>query len=92
MTPTLLWRMLMLDTGEPFGLPKGTVRGVIALSFSTAALFLWVTGQPLPDALLGVTTLIIGNYFGTRGSGDAAPPAPEVVAAPYVPGDEEPQF
>lgn len=80
--------MFTLDTGEPFGLPKGTIRGVLALAFSASVLFLWLTGQPVSEAQLGITTLIVGNYFGARGSSPAAEKAAEPLAEPAV-GDGE---
>lgn len=77
------------NSGEPFGLPAGTVRGLIAIAFSAVTLDLWVTGQVVPDALLGVTTLIVGNYFGSRTAAEAttAAVAVESVKPPYIPGE-----
>lgn len=82
---------LSLDSGEPFGLPKGTIRGLLTLAFSGATLYLWVSGGVVPEALLGVTTLIVGNYFGTRGGAPDAPAAEEdeILAEPFV--GEEPE-
>lgn len=75
-----------MNTGEPFGLPQGTVRGIIALGFTAVTLYLFAVGGEVNEALLGISTLIIGNYFGYRGA--AAPPAaPETVDAPYIPGE-----
>ena len=76
-----------MNPNEPFGLPNGTVRGVLTLMFSGVTLYLWVTGMPVPETLLGVTTLIVGNYFGVRSATDSTPVvAVEPVAAPYIPG------
>ncbi len=58
---------ILPNTGEPFGLPNGTVRGVIALAFTGVTLQQFIALGHAPDvALLGITTLIVGNYFGTR--------------------------
>lgn len=83
-----------MDTGEPFGLPRGTVRGIIALAFSAVTLYLFATGQSVDTALLSISTLIIGNYFGSRTSenattaaASAAVAAYEQVGPPYIPGD-----
>jgi uncharacterized membrane protein AbrB (regulator of aidB expression) len=76
---------------EPFGLPTGTVRGVIALAFTVVSLYLFATGQPVPEALLAVNTLIVGNYFGARSTASAvaALQAPtEPLAAPYIPNEQ----
>ena len=76
--------MAVLDTGEPFGLPRGTVRGIIALAFTAVTLFLFGTGQAPDGNFLAITTLIIGNYFGARAS-EAPAPAPEPdLPAPAV--------
>jgi hypothetical protein len=83
--------MAVLDSGEPFGLPRGTVRGIIALAFVGVTLEQFVALGHAPDvALLAVTTLIVGNYFGARGSESAAIAAIAEVplAAPVVGGDE----
>jgi hypothetical protein len=72
---------LNFDSGEPFGLPKGTVRGIIALGFAGTTLFLFATGREVTDALLGISTLIIGNYFGFRGS---SPVVTRVIEEPLA--------
>ena len=45
-----------------------------------------VTGQSVSEAQLGVTTLIIGNYFGTRGGAPAAAEEPTAMDPPFIPG------
>jgi hypothetical protein len=86
-----------MNSNEPFGLPNGTVRGVIALAITAVSLYLFATAQAVPEALLAVNGLVIGNYFGARGQDNAiqsaiagAVAAPEVVAAPYIPSDSKP--
>lgn len=74
--------MFDFDSGEPFGLPRGTVRGVIALAFSGVTLGLFAMQGSAPTELLAITTLIVGNYFGTRGSTPPAPAPDEPLAAP----------
>ena len=74
-----------MNPNEPFGLPNGTVRGVIAIGFTAVTLYLYATGQAVDQTLLGISTLIIGNYFGTRGSVETV--RVEQVSAPYIPGD-----
>jgi len=76
-----------MNTGEPFGLPSGTIRGILALAFTAGTLYLWITGQTVPDALLAVNGLVVGNYFGFRGVTPAAPAAEEAVEAPFIPGE-----
>jgi hypothetical protein len=81
-----------MNPNEPFGLPNGTVRGIIALAITGVSLYLFATAQPVPEALLAVNGLVIGNYFGSRGQDNAiqsaiagAVAAPESVAAPFIP-------
>jgi hypothetical protein len=45
---------------------------------------MFATGHPVPEALLGIATLIIGFYFGNRG---AQPPAEPPIERP-IGGDE----
>jgi hypothetical protein len=79
-----------MNTGEPFGLPNGTVRGIIALAFTAGTLYLWVSGQVVPEPLLALNGLVVGNYFGSRGSiGPAAPVSDETVGPPFIPGEED---
>lgn len=58
--------MALLNTGEPFGLPKGTVRGIIALA--SLALTIWAFVAHSPDllAILAFSGPYLGFYFGTR--------------------------
>ena len=76
----------MDNTGEPFGLPSGTVRGTIALVFTGAITYMGVTGSIAPETLLAVAGPAVGYYFATRqteGMIKAATPTPEEVDAPY---------
>ena len=77
-----------MNSTEPFGLPPGTVRGILALAFTVVSLYLFATAQVVPEALLAVNTLIVGNYFGTRNAVEAQYTAPEApLAPPVIPGD-----
>ena len=42
------------------------VRALLAVMFTGATCFLWVTGEAVPDALLGVNAVVVGAYFGSR--------------------------
>ena len=79
--------MAILNMSEPLGLPHGTVRAVIALAFTFVSLYLFATGQAVPESLLAVNTLIIGNYFGSRGVTNEGDGPEEALAPPYVAGD-----
>lgn len=73
-------------TAFPLGLPDGSVRSILALSLTATTIYLWVTGSPVPNELLAVNSLVVGNYFGSR-SGSVLISSQEPVSAPYIPGD-----
>ena len=81
-----MWRRL-LNPNEPLGLPNGSIRAILAVMFTGVTLFLWsTTGEP-DVALVAITTSIVGNYFGMRGSAEIIaiePPLPK----PYVPDED----
>ena len=81
----------MFNASEPLGLPEGSVRALIALAATAAVIYLFVTGQVVPDQLMTVTTLVIGYYFGARVDGGIqSNPQPAPLAPPYIPEDEPP--
>lgn len=89
---TTNFRRLFMNTGEPFGLPNGTVRGLLAIIFTIATVYLWVTGSPVPTELLVINSLVVGNYFGSRsGNGDTNTGNVSVtkIEPPYIPGEQE---
>ena len=43
-----------------------TVRAGLTFLFSCATVFLWITGEPVPDELLAINSLIVGAYFASR--------------------------
>lgn len=73
--------MAITPTGEPFGLPKGTVRGIIALTCLALVVYDFVVDQQFTVEILAFTGPYLGFYFGTRGnSADAE--TPEVLSDP----------
>ena len=77
-----------MNPNEPLGLPNGSIRDLLTFLFTGSVVYLWVTGQPVDVAHLSIATLIVGNYFGTRGTTDPAPASPEQIAPPYIPEDQ----
>lgn len=75
-----------MNQSEPFGLPQGSIRGLLTLAITGVTLFMWATGAVVPEALLGINALVIGNYFGYRGNA-SEPIVVEKVDAPYIPGE-----
>lgn len=79
--------MALLDSGEPFGLPKGTVRGVIALAFAGTLIQQVVIGAIDPITFIGVAGPFLGFYAGSRPNEAPAPepePDAEDVAPPAI--------
>lgn len=42
------------------------IQGLLALMFGGSVCYLAITGQDLPDVLIGMLGTIIGFYFGTK--------------------------
>ncbi|HDJ37606.1 MAG TPA: hypothetical protein ENF24_00220 [Methanosarcinales archaeon] len=52
---------------QPLGLPKGSVRAIIALVAITTACYLALTGATdIPDWLNTIVSVIVGFYFGQK--------------------------
>ena len=55
-----------MDPNHPLGLPRGSVRALLAIFIVMAALVYFLLYQDLPQALAGVLGVVIGYYFGSR--------------------------
>jgi hypothetical protein len=51
---------------QPLGLPKGSVRAIIALVVLATACYLTLTAANIPDWLNTVVSAIVGFYFGQK--------------------------
>jgi len=51
---------------QPLGLPKGSVRALIALGVIATACYLTLTTANIPDWLNTVVSAIVGFYFGQK--------------------------
>lgn len=71
----------MADTGEPFGLPSGTVRGIIALTFAGLTVYNFVTTGTLDSILLATSGPYLGFYFAGRQADTAAKAVVDARAA-----------
>lgn len=81
--------MAILNPNEPLGLPPGSIRSLIAAAFTFVTLYLFATSTNVPETLLAINTLIIGNYFGFRQAAESTPVVVEPsLGAPYIPGDD----
>jgi hypothetical protein len=82
--------LFQLDSGEPFGLPKGTVRGIIALGSLGLVAYSYLSTGVIDSALLAFAGPYLGFYFATRSSDPAVviqQPAPEEPVASPALGD-----
>jgi len=64
------------------------LREVLVVGFSGAAAFLFVSGEPVPEALSILVAFLCGSYFGAKAVMPDVPGEPDLVR-PFVPGDEE---
>ena len=51
---------------QPLGLPKGTIRALIALIVTVSACYVWITKGELPDQLYQGTMVVWGFYFAQK--------------------------
>lgn len=82
--------MPILNTGEPFGLPKGTVRGIIALGSLALVAYSYVSTGTIDPTVLALAGPYLGFYFGTRPS-DPAVTEPEPLDQPVLGGLDDAQ-
>lgn len=47
-------------------LPEGDIRDLIALALVGAVIYLSITGQPIPDILVGLAGTATGYYFAAK--------------------------
>ena len=66
-------------TNEPLGLPRGSVRALIALILIIGFTIYILLNNSINDAFLSVVSLVVGNYFGTRSSETKDNPAEPVL-------------
>src|SRR3989475_11436781 len=62
---------------EPLRLPRGSVRGTIALIVTATYAYLLLQDKPVPSVLVNSVAVVIAFYFGSRATpGPPVPPAP----------------
>lgn len=59
-----------MTTDKPLGLPKGSIRAILALVLVVAAVALTAFGYTVPGELWGLAGSAVGFYFATRENGD----------------------
>jgi len=58
---------------EPLGLPKGSVRALIAIAITVSVVVAMFLGIEVPGEVFGFTASIIGFYFGARAAEEITP-------------------
>jgi len=53
---------------EPLGLPKGSIRAIIAISIVGAAIYKLVIGDIDPEQFLLISSVVTGFYFASKSS------------------------
>ena len=52
------------------GIPRGSVRALLALFFCFIAIGVWITTKEMPAWLIGILGAIIGFYFGSKATSE----------------------
>lgn len=72
---------------EPLRLPRGSVRGLLALTLMGTFAYLLVYAGDSPTVLVNATVVVLAFYFGTRGpssAGAAAVPGAPATRRPWI--------
>jgi len=51
---------------QSLGIPKGSIRALLALIFCFVAIGVWITTKNMPEWLIGILGAIVGFYFGSK--------------------------
>lgn len=69
-----------MNKNEPLGLPRGSVRAILALllvgSVVVFAGVSMVTGNAAPESMIGLAGMVVGYYFAKRDNDEDALPEP----------------
>lgn len=74
----------MLNRSEPLGLPRGSIRGLIALMLTLTFCVSVFTGQALNDTLVAILGVVITFYFVKRDKETDGVPVEDPLADPVV--------
>lgn len=66
----------ILNPETPLGLPKGSVRGLIAIFFAGTVCIQALTGVPIDPLIAGLAGAVVQHYFVSRGKEDEAAEEP----------------
>lgn len=77
-----------MNKTEPLGLPRGSVRAILALMITGAVLALTVIRGAIPTDLVPLASVVVTYYFVTRDNAGPAKAEEEELPEPFVPGDD----
>jgi hypothetical protein len=81
-----------MNPNEPLGLPRGSIRAILALLVTAGTLGYFLIHTTFPAEMIAVQSVVLTYYFLSRDREDGDNPAvwiePE-PAAPYIPGDDQ---
>lgn len=78
--------MKYLNGTEPLGLPRGSVRAILALLVAGTAMLLFAAQREVTDGLIGLVGVVLAYYFNSRN----ADPVNGSSHEPPVPPTEPP--
>lgn len=83
--------MTFLNASEPLGLPKGSVRALIALMANVTGMYLFATGAAISSDFVALLMLVDSAYFLIRGAASAgtAGTGTEPLPEPFIPTEVE---
>lgn len=77
-----------MNKNEPLGLPRGSVRAILAIMIVGSTVIGFTIGTAVDQALVGIAGAVVGYYFAARNSEDA-PASDEFELGPPAIGDGE---
>lgn len=77
-----------MNTTEPLGLPRGSVRAILALMIVAATLGVTIIKGAIPTDMVPLASAVVMFYFVSRDAAGPAAPAAEELPEPFVPGDD----
>lgn len=63
--------MSFFDKNNPLGLPKGSIRGLLALFITGFSFYYFINHGLFPSDLLGINGFVLGYYFTKRDSDES---------------------
>lgn len=78
-----------MNKNEPLGLPRGSVRAILAIMIVGSTVIGFTIGTAVDQALVGIAGAVVGYYFAARGAEDGEPASDDFELGPPAIGDGE---